>query len=336
MENTALHIESPMTGECAEMTDILKESAHTYRHIREYDGALPSFRPITAQALDEIWPILEKEPGRTTDFSYGGILMWVDYFKYSYAVVNDTVFIKGLVEDDLGTPAFALPVGKMALEESLGVIKSYCKYYNLPFELSAVPEYAIRELESFRPKAVEELTDWGDYLYNAEMLATLKGKKMSKKRNHVNKFNLTYPDNRFEPMTLKNYRDALLFMDNFDKEGDSNPMAITERRLSRDLICKAADSRRLIGGILYVGDETAGYTIGDIKNDTLYVHVEKCTRKFMGSYEKINQEFASHITTLHPQIKYINREDDSGDEGLRKAKRSYHPLDILRKYNVIL
>ncbi|MDE6511354.1 MAG: phosphatidylglycerol lysyltransferase domain-containing protein, partial [Muribaculaceae bacterium] len=68
----------------------------------------------------------------------------------------------------------------------------------------------------------------------------------------------------------------------------------------------------------------------------LYVHVEKASRAFEGSYEKINKEFAALMCARHPEIRFINREDDSGDEGLRKAKLSYHPVEILKKYNIAL
>ena len=93
----------------------------------------------------------------------------------------------------------------------------------------------------------------------------------------------------------------------------------------------------LKGGILYSSPgEVCAITIGDIKDDTLFVHIEKGEKHINGSYEKINKEFASRMLKLYPEIKYINREDDSGDPGLRHAKESYHPLGLLRKYNVIM
>ncbi len=297
---------------------------------------LENFKRIEPSDMPLIWKYLREEPGRTTDFSYGGVLMWVDYFKYEFAILRNTLFIRGVVENDRSIPCFSLPVGEMPLEESIGYIREYCFRKGIPAELSAVPEYAMETLKGLSPSRIEELGDWGDYLYSAESLATLKGKKMGKKRNHVNKFDTLYPDWTLEDLTAANAREAMAFMDIFDLEGDDNQMARDERQLTRDLIrrVEAGDSE-LVGAILKTGGKTAAFTIGDIKGDTLFVHVEKATRNVEGSYEKINKEFAARMMELHPGLAYINREDDAGDEGLRRAKESYHPVDKLKKYNVI-
>lgn len=282
-----------------------------------------------------IWNYLKRETGRTTDFSYGGLLMWVNYFKYEFAIVNDTLFIKGVLENHRDIPAFSLPIGKMTLPESVAMIRDYCNRHGILAELSAVPEYAVPELEKLGPSKIEELSDWADYLYDAETLATLRGKKMSKKRNHVNKFDSLYPGWSIEKITRENVREAMIFMDKFDLEGDSGQMAVDERKLTRELLAYVEKGDLIEkGAILKVGGEVAGFTLGDVKGDTLFVHVEKCTRQFEGSYEKINKEFAAMMMAQYPEIKYINREDDAGDPGLRFAKESYHPVEMLRKYNV--
>lgn len=303
----------------------------------QQDADVLNFKPITHADMEDIFSYLMMEKGRTTDFSYAGILMWVDYFKYEYAIYDDTLFIKGVVENDTATPAFSLPIGKLPLKESLEKIKEYCRQKEIPAVLSAVPEYALEELEEAGIESINPLDDWGDYLYDAQMLSTLSGKKMSKKRNHVNKFNSLYPNHRLELLDSSNASKALEFMDIIEEEGDKSPMAIEERRMTRELLemIKEGDIR-LEGAILMVGDELAAFTIGDVKNDTLFVHVEKASRAFEGSYEKINKEYAAMMCERHPELLYINREDDSGDEGLRYAKQSYHPIDILKKYNIAL
>ncbi|MDE6342667.1 MAG: phosphatidylglycerol lysyltransferase domain-containing protein, partial [Muribaculaceae bacterium] len=295
------------------------------------------FRPVTHASMKEIYPYLLMEQGRTTDFSYAGLLMWVDYFKYSYAIVKDTLFIKGTVENDTRIPAFSLPVGRLPLSESLDMIREYCRKEGITPVLSAVPEYALTQFIDLGISDIQPLDDWGDYLYDATMLSSLSGKKMGKKRNHVNKFDTLYPGSKIEPLTALNADRAIEFMTPVDAEGDSTPMAVEERRMTRHLLdlIKEGDSR-LEGAILDVDGETAAFTIGDVKHDTLFVHVEKAGRKFEGSYEKINKEFASLMCKKYPEIKYINREDDSGDEGLRKAKQSYHPVEILKKYNIAI
>lgn len=245
------------------------------------------------------------------------------------------VGIKGVVENNLDKPAFSLPVGKLSLSESVELLKEYCRAHSIDLEFSAVPEYALEDMKKLNPKYIEELSNWGDYLYDAEMLATVAGKKMSKKRNHVRQFESHYPDAKWEWINPLNANLADRFMNIFDLEGDSSAMAIAERNLSRFLISRMeAGDNNLEGMLLFADGEVCAYTIGDIKGDTLFIHVEKATRKIIGSYEMINYLFAREMTSLHPNIKFINREDDAGDIGLRMAKESYHPEEILRKYNI--
>lgn len=295
------------------------------------------FKTITHADMPLIWPYLERENGRTTDFSYAGLFMWVELFKYQYAIYKDTLFIKGVVENDRSVPAFSLPIGSLPLSESIDILRQYCKGNQTSLELSAVPEYAINDLKSLHPRCIEPLDDWSDYLYDAEMLATLRGKKMGKKRNHVNFFETHNPEWSFEPLTDLNADAALKFMDIYESEADESFMAREESRLSRIMISMLAEGDPVMhGGVLYSEPgKICAITIGDVKGDTLYVHIEKATRAVGGSYEMINKEFAAHVLEVHPEVKYINREDDSGDEGLRKAKESYHPVALLKKYNVI-
>lgn len=305
---------------------------------QKMSGEKLEFKKVTHSDMPVIWEFLKEEKGRTTDFSYAGLLMWVDLFKYEYAIYKDTLFIKGVLENDLSKPAFSLPVGSLSIEESIKILREYCNSRNLPVELSAVPEHALEELEKLQPEYIDMLSDWSDYLYDAEILASAKGKKMNKKRNHIHHFMSENPDWEFRPLTPENAEEALNFMDIYDSEADNTFMAKEESRLSRIMIKMMSEGDSVMeGGILYrKPGEICAITIGDVKGDTLFVHIEKGTKAVAGSYETINKEFAAYMMEKYPEIKYINREDDSGDEGLKRAKESYHPIALLRKYNVIL
>lgn len=296
------------------------------------------FMPVSEDKMPLIWTYLKKTTERTTDFSYGGILMWVEYFRYEYAIYEDTLFIKGRLENDVTSPAFALPVGKLSLRDSINVLRKYCDDHEMPLRLSAVPQDAIEEFKNTYPNCViTPLLDWGDYLYDADMLSTLTGKKMNKKRNHVNKFHSLYPDWHLQDISIENLDETIKFMDAFEHEADLNSMATLERKLTKKMLhyC-CSDIHPMFGVALYVKDKIVAISIGDVKQDTFFVHVEKALREYDGSYELINKEFASKILKNNPQIKYINREDDSGDIGLRIAKESYHPIEILEKYNILI
>lgn len=295
------------------------------------------FKKIDHSAMDVIWPYLKREMGQTTDFSYGGILMWVDLFKYEYAIVEDTLFIKGVVENHRELPAFSMPVGSLSLERSVDILKEYCNQKGIRLEFSAVPEYALEDFNKLLPKQTELLEHWSDYLYDADMLASLKGKKMSKKRNHVNQFITRYPEWQYKPLDSSNIDDVLKFMDTYDTEVDDTFMAHEESMLSRKIMKIIAEGDPVLkGGVLYCNpNEICAVSIGDVKGDTLFVHIEKALREIAGSYEMINKEFAHYIIENYQGIKFINREDDGGDDGLRLAKESYHPVALLKKYNII-
>lgn len=308
------------------------------RIARPQAPALLRFKKVTPQSMKEIAPFLNLEQGRTTDFSFGGILMWVDYFNYEYCILDDTLFIKGLVEDNTSIPAFSLPIGRLPLSKAVEHILAYCRQYDIAPQFSAVPEHALSDFLTLTPTQVDPLSDWGDYLYEIEKLATLSGKKMSKKRNHVNRFDALYPDATIEPVGVNNINDIQKFMDIYDSEADGAPMEKTESRLTRKILNLFADPEftDMEGIAIRIDGKIIAFSIGDIKGDTLFVHIEKASRAYSGSYEKINREFAAYMLSRYPQLRFVNREDDGGDAGLRQAKESYHPLEILRKYNILL
>lgn len=283
-----------------------------------------------------IWSYLQREKGRTCDFSYGGLLMWVSYFHYEMAIMHDTLFIKGRLENDLSLPAFSMPVGALPLSESIELLGAYCDRHRLPLRFSAVPEYALEDFKAEGPVHIDPLDDWSDYLYEARKLATLSGKKMAKKRNHVNQYISLYGPDTYEPLSAANLPEVEAYMARLEQEEADCPQAAAERHLARKVLeVMQGGDPVLEGGLLRIGGRVVAFTVGDRKGDTLFIHIEKADRDVAGSYEMINRAFAADMIERHPEIAYINREDDAGDEGLRQAKQSYHPLQLLRKYNVI-
>lgn len=303
-------------------------------------GKLPHFLPIDTIAMEKIFPFLNLHDEHSCDFSYGGILMWVDMFDYEYAIYNDTLFIKGNVpiegEKTVHRPAFSMPLGKMPLNEAVEMLKEWCKHEDVDLEFSSVTPQASEMLMSLGAKEKIELPSWEDYIYDASSLATLAGKKLSKKRNHVNQFKNIYKDWKFHIMQttdVDNIRGEINKA--IEKEASQSKEARNERIFSDRLLEEIKiGNDHLHGGVLTVNNEIVAYTIGDIIGDTLYIHVEKAERSIAGSFEMINKCFAEAMLCHHPGLKFINREDDAGDPGLQHAKNSYHPLYILKKYNI--
>lgn len=298
------------------------------------------FAPVTKDVIPEISRLMKSSGSRANDFSVGGIMMWVDYFHYEYCIVKDTLFIKGVSEVHPELPAFSLPVGRLPLSESIRMIRDYCRRAGIAARLSAVPEDRLGELLSVTPGRVEELTDWSDYIYDAQSLASLSGKKLSKKRNHVNRFTADNAGYTFEPLTEENMGEARrAYMDWLGRDADSTLDAASAIEESAQTLGVMNDYGRypFEGALLRDGEgRVAAFTMGEVIGDTLFTHIEKMDHTIAGAGETVNKLFAEMMTERHPELRYINREEDAGDPGLRQAKLSYNPAIVLKKYDVIL
>lgn len=292
------------------------------------------FKPLTLSDIPTLRPYLSQACCRTCDFTVGGTFMWTDYFDYTYCIFNDTLFIKGVTEDDVTRPAFSIPVGKMPLEESVKILREHCRREGCELIFSAVPEVFVAPLKALGATKVEKLDDWSDYLYDAQALATLGGKKLNKKRNHVNRFEAEHPGYRFEPLT-PGLLPAVKDFFNATHLPLSKP-ALAD--IEREQVMHVLDNLDLYafeGAVLSTQEDgIVAFTLGEVKGDTLYTHIEKMNHEVTGAGETVNKLFAVMMTARHPEIIYINREEDTGDPGLRHAKESYHPAELLDKYNV--
>jgi len=182
------------------------------------------------------------------------------------------------------------------------------------------------ELEG-RGYIVKEDRDNFDYLYNREDLATLNGRAYHKKRNLVNGFVSTYSCEQ-RPLTSARVPDAIAVLDQWKAakgiEGD-----YVAAREALELF----DVLGLRGAVYYIEDKPVGWCLGErlAKGRMFAIHFEKAIDTYKGIYQFINQAFAQ---SLPKQYLYINREQDLGDEGLRQAKMTYHPVGFVKKYMV--
>ena len=326
---------TPAISVCAK-TDCMHSDMRVPASLFHKEAAL-TFTPITAETMPLLWRYLSKEEGRTCDFSYGGLLIWTPLFNYEYAIYKNTLFIKGRLEGDMSKTAYSLPIGELPLSQSVEILRKRCHAAGEALRFSAIPEHAIDDFKTLAPHSISPLPDWADYLYDIKALATLTGKKMAKKRNHVNKFESTFPDYEFLSLTPDRIADARNLLSKIEAEtSEYADMAVAERRLcARTLDLMAEKETPMEGGILYASGQPVAFTIGDTKGDTLFIHIEKADRNIPGAYEAVNKYFAAKMAESHPALKYVNREDDAGDEGLRRAKESYHPLQLLAKYDIV-
>lgn len=293
------------------------------------------FKKLDSKAIEMLRKYLPYARSRTCDYTVAGITMWADYFHYEYAVADDTLFIKGVAEDNLKLPAFSLPIGKMPLNESIALLKEYCYETGNKLTLSAIPAEYVDTLMQLGATSAKELTDWADYLYNATDLASLSGKAYNKKRNHVNRFCADNPGWELKEITPDILPQVIEFYSKYGQPvvDDGYVTAVVEHDQTMNVLRNYADYG-FEGAVLTTPTHgIVAFAIGEVAGDTLFVHIEKMRHDVSGAGEAINKLFAAHMLERHGMA-FINREEDVGDAGLRAAKLSYKPCMLLKKYNI--
>ncbi len=286
-----------------------------------------NFRKITKEDVPTIKYFTHNCGVRSCDFTLCGIYLWGIYYGYEICVFEETLFLKGV--DESGRSAFALPIGRLQGENAVEVVIDYCNNHGIEARFSFVPADRV---DYFKGGNALKLFGWSDYIYDAESLATLSGKALHKKKNRFNKFTKSNPDYSFEKVTETNICELREFYNCFLKE---NPTSDARLNAEAVIIKKALDEFSLLGldgGILKVNKKVVAFAIGEKVGDTLYIHFEKADRKYDGSYEAINMLF---VKNFKKDAKYVDREEDMGDEGLRRAKNAYNPLFLADKYEVV-
>lgn len=294
------------------------------------DSAGIPFQSITAEAAARLGVYLNHQPFRTCDYTVGAIFQWRAYFKTYYAIVADMLL---QIADYPGEGiSYAYPVGPGDMDAALTAIEQDAKMRGIPLVFCCVPKEGVPVLTArFGSRAsVSSHRDWADYLYEAEGLKTFPGKKYHGQKNHLNRFIKENPSYRYVPVTAETLENARRFLDEYALHAPIDKVIEEEEMLrSKELL---ADALKLgqTAGYIDVDGVIVALSVGEVVNDTLYVHVEKARLDYPGAYQAIVSEFAK--AACRPDTKYINREDDSGEEGLRRSKLSYQPLMLVDKY----
>ncbi len=292
-----------------------------------------SFKDIELTDKEVITSYTQNSPRRNCDLSFSNLCSWRFLYDTQFAVQDGFLILKFWAGDKL---VYMMPVGNGDLKKILEDMIEDAGQEGERFCMLGVCAGMRAELEAIMPGKFhfEADRDYADYLYLRTDLSTLAGKKFQAKRNHLNKFRRTY-NYEYVPLTPDRIRECLDLeaewckVNNCDQhEGTGN-----ERR-ALIYALHNFEALGLTGGILHVDGKIVAFTFGmPINQDTFGVHVEKADTSIDGAYAMINYEFANHIPE---QYIYVNREEDLGIEGLRKAKLSYQPTIILEKYMACL
>lgn len=260
--------------------------------------------------------------------------MWRSGEDVRYCIWNDTFVLQ---QDIGGQPAFTWPIGA----DPDGMIEKLYEYVleqHFPLRFFAIDEDTLRCIqrnERLLPAMQTYDRRWSDYIYSFEETMTFKGRKYSGQRNHINKFRKLYgePQIRFLTPNDQPKLEAMLAEYRAEHPAESK-MEEAELAQTKKLLDVYSDLG-IYTACMLVGDQIAAFSIGEIVGETLLIHVEKALRRYIGAYPAMYNGFVRLIAEDigHP-LKFINREDDAGDIGLRTSKQQYHPIRMVHKYLV--
>ncbi len=293
-----------------------------------------TFEPITADNICKTAEYFKYKISRTSDYTIGAMYMWRDFYQTGFTIFDDMILYKVKF---LNRTSFTFPVGGGSLTKAMGAIREYCKENDIPMWFCTVPEEAVTSLvnDFGGIKPCTSNRDWADYLYLADDLADMAGRKFSGQRNHINKFKKLYPNYTYQRITTENIPRVIDFLVDYEKN-HSKEASLAREELTRTLeLIPYLETFGLPGAFIEVEGVIVALAIGEIVKDTLYCHIEKANRDYPGSYQMIVKEFSSDMRNSFG-IGYINREEDVGDLGLRTSKLSYHPTALLDKFCVLV
>lgn len=284
---------------------------------------------------DKAWmePLLRAADLSGCHQNFTNIFAWSETYNYQVAQVNNFLVVKSGHSDK--EPAYFWPAGTGDIKAVFEEMKQDSRECDHDFILAGISLENMAELRDIYPDNFEykENRDAFDYVYELDKLISLSGNKLHSKRNHINRFK----ENQnwsFEPITLENLAEcwemnkAWCKANKYEEDEQLQEELCAVRQCFKNFIPLGLE-----GGLLRLDERIIAFTMGDkLNSNTFDTHIEKAFGEIQGAYQMINREFAVLIKEKYPELIYVNREEDMGYEGLRKAKLSYHPIKLEEKF----
>jgi hypothetical protein len=281
----------------------------------------PEFKTVGIEDCDVITRYLDAHPSAVCEMNFPNILIWKNSERPRYTVIEGNLCL--LVEPTFEPAYFFPPLGRNAMDKTLAACLAHAP------RLSRVPEDFVRAYGAgFR---VEEDRNNFDYIYRTEDLIELVGKKYDGKRNRIKKFESSFP-HEYECLEARHIEACRsLFLQWFGEKECPGPYLEAERDAILEAL-KCLKPLGFAGGVVTVNGRVEAFTVGTrLTGDTAVVQIEIANPAYPGLAQWINREF---VRREWRAFRYVNREQDVGVPGLRRAKLSYHPDHLLAKYNL--
>lgn len=295
------------------------------------------FRKLTMADQEVLEPYFSLRPNKICDTSFLDIFLWSKSNKLEFCLIEGEAVLWKMEVD--GEPYTVMPSCR---EEDLPyyfhlVQEYFNKELGLPVKIFLADEEAIEYLQ-LAENPYYQITpqeDLKDYLYDAEKLRTLSGRAYHKKKNLVNKFKKQYEGRwEYRSLTDENVDEIKAFLEDWYGQQTSEEDGLDHEK---EGIWEVLNSPIVPGirmGAIYVDERMEAFSMGNYNDleEMAIICVEKANWQIPGLYQAINQQFAENE---FPQASIINREDDVGLPGLRKAKLSYNPIGYANKFKLV-
>ena len=288
------------------------------------------FRSVTRQDAGKLRAYYEHCPYGLCEYSVGTKLMWRSVLRSAWAEIAGCLVIRNQLN---GRWMFEYPVvGSEGDEEAaLSAIESWCLEQGVPPVFSLIPECKVSRLLTRYPYLrTSDFRNWRDYVYYREDLQLFAGRRYSGQRNHIKKFYAQWPNAEFRPLTSKDSAFIEQFWADYEAEfpKSKNPKALDELKLSKQML-KLVGKRWFLTGGMFDGERLIALSLAEKCGDTLIIHIEKALYSYTGVYPALVQAFAE---AFGEGCRWINREDDAADKGLRTSKLQYGPAKLASKF----
>jgi len=289
-----------------------------------------NFKKLTLQDMPWARDILYNSGNFGCEYTFGGAIVWSSYFDSFTARFEDFIIYRCIRTDHAG---YSYPCGKGDIKKAFEEIFADAKALGKPPMIFGMTHELTGQLDSLFPDRFEFSPNENslDYIYKTNDLAQLPGKKYHAKRNHVSAFLRSHQNWGFEIIGRENIDECIEMLECWYKENAGKANIEDEKKAlfhGLSIYFEVGFS----GGILRSDGQIIALTFGEPINDRIFdIHFEKAL-DINGAYAMINQQFAKNCLGAY---EYINREEDLGIEGLRKAKLSYRPAILLEKFHAM-